>query len=266
MNAQVKFFSNVGQEKWAVLMDHIHYDGERVRKVNNNGYAYYIHAKQAYIDSGNSSIQLPYTDFQFIKQRMQWNETSIDVRRVPNTVESQQRYQLYSVKSCSDIEKNVGSLEFFIQNQRVRVSAKGLLYQQTMAEASQEKSNSFKPICRIGIESIPDSANQYRLGIQFLRNFFVQLDYDQNLIVIGLNKNGLDANSGITFDPEGRNTAEPEIPRYSYEALVNFMAFFLILTGIGLIIFIKKYKESENQQIIAENIDAPEYSAKFDES
>ena len=81
-NDQIKFFSNVGQEKWAVLMDHIRYDGELVRRVNNSGYAYYIHAKQAFIDTGNSSIQLPYTDFQFIKQRMQWNESSIDFRRV----------------------------------------------------------------------------------------------------------------------------------------------------------------------------------------
>lgn len=47
-----------------------------------------------------------------------------------------------------------------------------------MAEANQHDGNKFKPVCRIGIESIPDSANQYRLGIQFLRNFFVQLDYD----------------------------------------------------------------------------------------
>lgn len=62
-NDQVYYFSNVGHEKWAVLMDHIRYDGELVRRVNNNGYAYYIHAKQAYIDSGNSSIQLPFTDF-----------------------------------------------------------------------------------------------------------------------------------------------------------------------------------------------------------
>jgi len=34
-----------------------------------------------------------------------------------------------------------------------------------MADANEENSDKFKPVCRIGIESIPDSANQYRLGI-----------------------------------------------------------------------------------------------------
>lgn len=84
-NESVKYFSNVGQDKWGVLMDHVMYDGDKVRKYNNSGYAYYVHAKTAYIDSGNSSIQLPKIDFDFIKLRMMWQEPSIESRRVPNT-------------------------------------------------------------------------------------------------------------------------------------------------------------------------------------
>lgn len=113
---QVKFFSNVGQDKWGVLMDHIKYDGELVRRVNNSGYAYYVHAKVGYIDSGNSSIQLPMTDYNFIKRRMQWQDGSIESRRVPNTEESQERYQLFSRRPCTEIQDNLGALEFFIQN------------------------------------------------------------------------------------------------------------------------------------------------------
>lgn len=59
---------------------------------------------------------------------MQWNDSTIDVRRVPNTEESQQRFELFSYSSCTEIEDNMGSLEFYIQNQRVKLSAKGLLY------------------------------------------------------------------------------------------------------------------------------------------
>ena len=41
--------------------------------------------------------------------------------------------------------------------------------------------------CYIGVSSIPDSKNQFRLGKIFLWNFYTVLDYDQNLIKIGVN-------------------------------------------------------------------------------
>lgn len=41
--------------------------------------------------------------------------------------------------------------------------------------------------CFIGVESIPDSYNQYRLGTIFLRNFYTGFDYFHDQIVIGLN-------------------------------------------------------------------------------
>jgi hypothetical protein len=42
--------------------------------------------------------------------------------------------------------------------------------------------------CFIGIEKIPDSSNQYRLGTIFLRNFYTGLDFDNNIILIGVNR------------------------------------------------------------------------------
>ena len=41
--------------------------------------------------------------------------------------------------------------------------------------------------CFVGIQSIPDETNQFRLGTVFLRNFYTALDYDKNLIMIGVN-------------------------------------------------------------------------------
>lgn len=64
----------------------------------------------------------------------------------------------------------------------------------------------------------------------------------------------MDSNSGIIYDPDGRNMDEPEIPRYSYEPLVNFIAIFLILTGIVLIVFNKKYKEKQREAHVSKNI------------
>jgi len=105
---------------------------------------------------------------------------------------------------------------------------------------STEKEVSFRPECRIGIESIPDSANHYRLGIQFLRNFFVQLDYEQNIIMIGLNNNGKIANSGIVHDPTGGYHYKPKLPNYNYETMVNIIMWTMvvILVIIGLFYYL----------------------------
>jgi len=46
--------------------------------------------------------------------------------------------------------------------------------------------------CFIGIQKIPNSANQYRLGTIFLRNFYTALDFDNNLILMGINKGASD--------------------------------------------------------------------------
>jgi hypothetical protein len=43
----------------------------------------------------------------------------------------------------------------------------------------------------VGVEGIPDNLNQIRLGSVFLRNFYTVLDFDNNYIMIGLNKEAL---------------------------------------------------------------------------
>ena len=53
--------------------------------------------------------------------------------------------------------------------------------------------------CILGIEGISDSLNEYRLGSVFLRNFYVGLDYEDNQLVLGLNKGNLDAT--MTYPP-----------------------------------------------------------------
>lgn len=39
------------------------------------------------------------------------------------------------------------------------------------------------------MSSIPGDANEYRLGTIFLRNFYTALDFDTDMIILGLNKN-----------------------------------------------------------------------------
>ena len=48
----LRYYSNVGQNRWAMLMDHLKYGKEGLRGDNYD----YIETKIALIDSGNSSI------------------------------------------------------------------------------------------------------------------------------------------------------------------------------------------------------------------
>lgn len=62
---------------------------------------------------------------------------------------------------------------------------------------------------------------------------------------MGLNKYGVAADSGITYDPDGRNVIPQAPDKPNYEPLVNIIFWLLVLTGMGLAVFYFKYKEGE---------------------
>lgn len=91
----------------------------------------------------------------------------------------------------------------------------------------------------IAIESIPDAENHYRLGVQFLKNFYVSLDYQDNVIMIGLNNHGLNNGAHAVVDPDGKKNKE-EPKKANYEILV--LLIILMLSGILSILGFQKYK------------------------
>lgn len=84
---------------------------------------------------------------------------------------------LVAHKPCERLYKTMGNLKFKLQGTTMILKPRGYLY---YLNADITK-------CFIGIQKIPDSANQYRLGTVFLRNFYTALDYDNNLILMGFN-------------------------------------------------------------------------------
>ena len=84
---------------------------------------------------------------------------------------------IVSSKHCSELFGVLEDFEFLLHHTLITIKPRGYLYSQ--------KGQSD---CFIGIRSINDAANQYRLGTIFLRNFYVGFDYDKNRINIGLNK------------------------------------------------------------------------------
>lgn len=102
----------------------------------------------------------------------------------------------------------------------VRIEPEGYLYSYNNQED-----------CFIGVASIDDKFNQYRLGSIFLRNFYVGLDYSQNLIVVGLNK-------GTTHASIIGSSANPYMKHEKDKGSVVFVIMFLgFMFGVALIFY-----------------------------
>lgn len=74
---------------------------------------------------------------------------------------------LVARKACHELEDKLSDIEFMLQNTKIIIKPRGYIYH--LADQYAD--------CFIGISSIPDSLNQYRLGTIFLRNFYTVLDY-----------------------------------------------------------------------------------------
>jgi len=74
-----------------------------------------------------------------------------------------------SQNECDTIEPNLSNLTFYIQDSKITVHPKGLLdpIYKDSAEALGDDWQDKKVFdyCLIGIESVPDTENHYRLGV-----------------------------------------------------------------------------------------------------
>lgn len=94
---------------------------------------------------------------------------------------------LVARKSCDELYDTLKTIHFTLQETRISIKPRGYIY-----SLGSETSD-----CFIGIESIPDRDNHYRLGTIFLRNFYTALDYDENLIIMGVNNGSSDRAKAI---------------------------------------------------------------------
>lgn len=134
----LRYYSNVGQDRWALLMDHVKYGNSDIRDPDGPNM---IHTKIALIDTGNSSIQIPETDFKNLRELMLDQESSIEVKEI-----GPDRQRLVTSKSCDEIESKLSDFDFHIQETKITIHPKGYLF-------------TVDNQCHIGIESIPDDIN-----------------------------------------------------------------------------------------------------------
>lgn len=74
--------------------------------------------------------------------------------------------------------------------------------------------------------------NQYRLGTLFLKNFYTGFDYNNNEILIGVNKGSYSAEI-FGFSPN------PKDVTYSNSNYIFIIILILILFGVAILIYIR---------------------------
>lgn len=174
------------------------------------------------------------------------------------------RKQLYSQLTCEELAEKLGDLSFYIQDSLIVLPPASYLYQVPAFENSTGliddealSANETDPTidaeepeftgnrdgseCRIGIESIPNTANHYRLGVSFLKHFYTSLDYENNLVAMALNSVAMEKEITIVKDPAGKLKPQP-IPDDDYHALVTILQLGLMCIFFWLQILGVQYK------------------------
>jgi len=96
--------------------------------------------------------------------------------------------------------------------------------------------------CFIGIQKIPNSSNQYRLGTIFLRNFYTALDFDNNLILMGVNKGASDRAKAY-IDGSISN------PHRSRGMTIGIIIVILLIAfAVAIIFYFKQHKKVEKRK------------------
>ena len=155
---------------------------------------------------------------------------------------------MVSTKSCRELESIYQPLVFNLDKAVVSIKPKGYLYS---FRGSDD--------CFIGIESIPDRKNQYRLGTIFLRNFYTALDFDKDIIMIGLN------NDGYTSDLIGPPHVTPVDPYNPYKpvdptdpyvppepssrAWIIILVILLVMFGLGIGFYLRARHQEQKRTI-----------------
>jgi len=146
---------------------------------------------------------------------------------------------LQSSRNCKDLYDMFGNLQFTLHQTMVVIKPRGYLY----AYEGQDD-------CYIGVQAIADALGEYRLGSIFLRNFYTGLDYEHNMLLIGLNKNSDDAEiHGASPNPYGNGGG-------GNNALLFVLLFLLLLIIIAVACYLRAKKIEKERTVVFEGPDA----------
>lgn len=169
---------------------------------------------------------MPDSEFRQLKKYMMLKDHTIKVREIEgNEI-------LVSSLSCENLAKKLDPLEFMLHHTKIKIKPMGYLY----SFLNQKD-------CFIGVQSIPDRFNQYRLGTIFLRNFYTGLNYHYNSLLIGLNQG--------TTDAEIMGAApNPYKPKTNHGAIIFVIAFLVLMFAIAIFFYFRSQRIEQQRTIV----------------
>lgn len=167
----LSWYTNLGRQQWGLQIDDFLYNDEDM----TNGQK----AKVAIIDSRAMGIMLPEFVWDAIFVNMQHDAFQAKAKYKFIKEKTDQGYWEIRIpdKACSDVWDDLKPIEFKLENTTIVIQPQGYTYQ---LDPSQD-------YCQIGFHALLGDTNEYRLGNLFLRNFYTVLDYDHDMIAIGVN-------------------------------------------------------------------------------
>lgn len=142
---------------------------------------------------------------------------------------------LVSGRSCSDLHNIFGVLRFKIQNTNIAIRPEGYLY----SLPNQDD-------CFIGIQKLPRGEHHIRLGTIFLRNFYVGLDFGQNMVLLGLNQG---SDRALMDNRESNPNVAPKPNRHGTGALFFILLFLFMLFIISLVCYLRAKKNERDRTV-----------------
>lgn len=200
-------------------MDNFKYGGENCSQESKS--------MVALIDSGNTTIQIPHSMYSKVMTQMRKHEKTI----FSQVVDGNQI--LVARQTCENLYDKLESIEFDLQSTKILIKPRGYLY--SMIGQSSD--------CFIGIQSIPDTENHFRLGTIFLRNFYTALDYDHNLIAIGVNAQS-SGGGEATIIGKTRNPLDYFNPDPTSHMSVPYVILCLVLMFVtGIVYYVREHNK-----------------------
>ena len=216
--AGLNYYSNLGRDKWGLMMDDFYYNGKDMTMGQQ--------PKVALLDTGNITIQLP--EFVFDNTLQAMNVHTMEGINFYESHNPDKSITIEADKPCSKIYGVLKTIEFKLQTTRISITPEGYTYEIDPME----------PKCQIGLEKLVGVEHEYRLGNVFFRNFYVGLDYDEDMIYVGINKGmAAIASAGISG-----HVYNPFKPRYTVFKITLILFFVAIIAG-GIAYYQHRKKE-----------------------